>query len=46
MGVELNKEYSTREYLMAGKHLKKRSKSLIIREMQIETALRFPLYQS
>jgi hypothetical protein len=36
-GTELNKELSTEEYRMVGKHLKKYSKSLIIREMQIKT---------
>ena len=34
-GSELNKEFSTEEYRMAEKHLKKWSASLIIREMQI-----------
>jgi hypothetical protein len=42
-GTELNKELSTEEYRMVGKHLKKYSKSLIIREMQIKTTLRFHL---
>jgi hypothetical protein len=42
-GIELNKEFSTEEYRMAEKHLKKCSKSLIIREMQIKTTLRFYL---
>jgi hypothetical protein len=41
--TELNKEFSTEEYRMAEKHLKKCSKSLIIREMQIKTSLRFHL---
>jgi hypothetical protein len=39
-GSELNKEFSPEEYLMAEKHLKKCSASIIIREMQIKTTLR------
>jgi hypothetical protein len=42
-GTELNKEFSTEEYRMTEKHLKKCSTYLIIREMQIKTALRFHL---
>jgi hypothetical protein len=42
-GTELNKEFSTEEYRMAEKHLKKCSTSLVIREMQIKTTLRFYL---
>ena len=40
-GSELNKEFSPEEDRMAEKHLKKCSASLIIREMQIITTLRF-----
>jgi hypothetical protein len=42
-GSELNKEFSPEEYRMDEKHLKKCSASLIIREMQIKTTLRFHL---
>jgi hypothetical protein len=42
-GIELHKEFSTEEYKMAEKDLKKCSTSLIIREMQIKTTLRFYL---
>jgi hypothetical protein len=42
-GAELNKEFSPEEYRITEKHLKKCSASLIIREMQIKTSLRFYL---
>jgi hypothetical protein len=42
-GTELNKELSTEEYQMAERHLKKCTKSLIIREIQIKTTSRFHL---
>jgi hypothetical protein len=42
-GTELNKEFSTEEYRMAEKHLKKCSASLITRDLQIKTTLRFHL---
>jgi hypothetical protein len=42
-GTELNKEFSTEEYRRAEKHLKNVSTSLIIREMQIKTTLKFHL---
>jgi hypothetical protein len=43
LGKELNKEFSTEEYQMFEKHLKKCSTSLVISEMQIKTTLRFYL---
>jgi hypothetical protein len=42
-GTELTKAFSTEEYGRAGKHLNKCSTSLIIKEMEIKTTLRFHL---
>jgi hypothetical protein len=42
-GTELNKDFSTEEYQMAEKHLKKCSASLIISKMKNKTTLRFHL---
>ena len=41
--AELNREFSTEEYQMAEKHIKKCSTSFVISEMQIKTILRFHL---
>jgi hypothetical protein len=43
LATKLNKKFSTEEYQMAEKHLKKCSTSLAIREMQIKTILRIHL---
>jgi hypothetical protein len=42
-GIELNGEFTTEESRMAVKHLKKCSKSLVIRETQIKVNLSFHL---
>ena len=41
--TELHKEFSTEEHQMPEKHLKKCSKYLVVRKMQIKTTLRFYL---
>ena len=44
MVTELNREFSTEESQMTKKHLKKFSTSLVIRELQIKTTVRFHVY--
>jgi hypothetical protein len=41
--IEINREYKTEECQLAKKHLKERSKSLVIREGKSKTTLRFHL---
>jgi hypothetical protein len=43
MGTSLNGEFSKEEVQMASKYMKKCSTSLVKKEMQIKTALRFHL---
>ena len=43
MRYRVNKEFSNEECQMAKKHLKKCASSLVIREVQIKTILRFHL---
>jgi len=44
MGRELNRKFSTEESLMAEKHLKKCSKSIVMREVQIKIDSEIPPY--
>ena len=43
LSTELNRELSVEESKMAERHLRKCSTSLVVREMQIKTTLRFDL---